>query len=97
MSRFEVETSQLTGAGAGHAALAGDVSGLGIQAGDHAGAASAAIGDPHAAGILADAGDAWAASLAGLADAVSRLGTNLEAAAAAYAQVDENVMPRTRG
>jgi uncharacterized protein YukE len=96
MSRFEVETSQLTGAGAGHAALAGDLSGLGAQVGEHAGAAAAAIGDAHAGGVLADTGDAWAASLNGLADAVSRLGVNLDAAARAYAQVDEDVMPLPR-
>jgi len=94
VSRFEVETSQLTGAGAGHASVAGDLAGLGTQVGDHAGAASAAIGDAHAGGVLADTGSAWAASLSGLADAVARLGTNLDAAARAYAEVDEQAMPQ---
>ena len=94
MSRFEVETSQLTGAGAGHASVAGDLTALGTQVSDHAGAASAAIGDPHAGGILADTGSAWSASLTGLADAVARLGTNLDAAARAYAEVDEQAMPQ---
>ena len=97
MSRFEVETSQLTGAGASHAGVASELVGLGTQVSDHAGAASAAIGDPHAGGVLADCGEAWSASLHGLAEAVGRLGANLDAAAAAYAQVDEQVMPRDRG
>jgi uncharacterized protein YukE len=94
VSRFEVETSQLTGAGAGHASVASELVGLGTQVGDHAGAASAAIGDAHAGGVLADTGSAWSASLNGLADAVSRLGANLDAAARAYAEVDEQAMPQ---
>ena len=94
MSHFEVETAQLTGAGAGHASVAGDLVGLGTQVSGSAGAASAAIGDPHAGGILADTGTAWAAALNGLADAVARLGTNLDAAARAYAEVDEQAMPQ---
>jgi hypothetical protein len=59
-----------------------------------ASAASGAIGDPHAAGTLADCGLAWSRSLSGLADAVTRLGANLAAAGHAYAQVDAHAMPR---
>jgi uncharacterized protein YukE len=94
MSRFEVETSQLAGAGASHGVVAGDLAGLGSQVDSHAAGAAAAIGDAHAGGVLADCGSAWSASLNGLADAVARLGVNLDAAARAYAEVDEQAMPQ---
>jgi uncharacterized protein YukE len=94
MGRIEVDPSQLTSASAGHQALAGELFSLGGQVDSLAGAASGAIGDAHAGGTLADCGVAWSRSLTGLADAVSRLGANLAAAGQAYAQVDEQVMPR---
>jgi hypothetical protein len=94
MSRFEVDTSQLSAAGTGHQALAGDLFALGGQVDSLAGAASCAIGDAEAGGTLADCSVAWSRSLNGLADAVSRLGANVAAAGQAYAQVDASVMPR---
>jgi Excreted virulence factor EspC, type VII ESX diderm len=94
MGRIEVDPSQLSAAGTGHQALAGDLFSLGGQVDSLAGSATGAIADAHAGGTLADCGLAWSRSLNGLADAVARLGVNLEAASRAYAQVDASVMPR---
>jgi hypothetical protein len=94
VSRFEVDPSLLAGASAGHATLAGDLFGLGREVDGLAGAAAGAVGDPEAAGVLADCATAWSTSLTGLAEAVSGLGANLAAAADAYARVDAQAMPR---
>ena len=94
MPRFEVDVSELSAAGTGHQALAGDLIALGGQVDGLAGAAAGAIGDAQAGGTLADCAVAWSHSLNGLGDAVARLGANLTAASTAYAQVDAQVMPR---
>jgi hypothetical protein len=93
MARFAVDSEQLVGTSGRQAALAAQVRGLCGVLDGHAAAAAAAAGDAGAGAQIAHCGAAWSGSLAGLAETVAALGTNLRAAGEAYEQTDAAVMP----
>jgi hypothetical protein len=96
MPRIEVDTGQLHAAGGRQASLAEQLVSMSGSLGATGNSAAAAAGEPGTAGAIGDCCAAWAMSLAMLADSVGGLGSNLGAAASAYATTDANAVPGGR-
>lgn len=96
MSRFEVQTGDLSGAASTHSEIAARIRDSSANIRGVASGAGGAAGERGAAQAFDDLGERWGTSIGRFADAVASLTENMGAAAAAYAETDDGVFGVSR-
>ena len=93
MPRIEVQPEQLHTTAGAAATLAGELTEVRAQVLQFGRQAADAAGEPAAAAAASGCGQAWSAAAGDLSSAVAKLGSNADAAGAAYTATDANAIP----